>query len=307
LIHLQQQQFLNLLVLLFLGSFFSNIYLSCWEIAVVFLFTITVEWGISDKAHPTLAKRSEGCRVGFSQHNASKIPYSSLSTAIGIMLMMVSTHLYIYLLVIALALLQKKYLQIERQHFFNPSNFALIMALFLFYNDAHIVLGQLGHAFWLASLLFLMALLILVRVERWLIPLFFILFYLLFQYLLLVRLDPMLIMEDIYYRFYSISFILFVLFMLTDPRTTPDEGFLQILFAFCIALLSSVLDYINGFRVQHLFLALFALSFWIPLIRLGQSQKRKRAIWTTILLFFLVTVVIMSIENQAPYYFSMDN
>jgi len=266
LIRLQQQQFFNLLLLLFLGSFFSNIYLFWWEIGVVLLFTIMFDWGVSAKANPTAFKFVGYRRVGFSRHNLSNFPYSSLITAIGIMLMMVSTYLYIYFIVIVLAILQKKYLHINKQHFFNPSNFALIMALFLFYDDAHIVLGQLGDEPWLTLLLSVMAFFILVRVNRWIIPLVFTLFYLLFQYLFVVNIDPVLMMEEIYHRFYSISFILFILFMLTDPRTTPSLWYYQILFALSIVLLSTALDYFNGFRIQHLFLALFAFSLFVPLL-----------------------------------------
>lgn len=119
---IQQQQLINLFLLLLLGSFFSNVYLSWWEMGLILGFTFLFEYTRFDKS--TL-----------------DIFYPALITAIGIMLMMVSTHLYIYLIIIALALLQKHYLKVLNRHFFNPSNFALIMALLLFYEEAHIVLG----------------------------------------------------------------------------------------------------------------------------------------------------------------------
>ena len=283
---IQQQQFLNLFLLLLLGSFFSNIYLSWWEIGLVILFTISIEYRRVDKL--TL-----------------QIPYSSLSTAIGIMLMMVSSHFYIYFIVISLALLQKHYLKINNQHFFNPSNFALIMALFFFYDEAHIVLGQLGDDLFLALLLGVFAIAILVRVNRWLISLFFSIFYLLFQYWFIVSTDPVLVMEEVYHRFYSVSFILFILFMLTDPRTTPSKNYFQIVFAFFLALFSVGLDYVYGFRVQHLFLSLFFFSLFIPMLE-HRHKKNKALYVVTFLLFVLVTMVIINIQSQAPYYFEMN-
>jgi len=299
----QQQQLINLLLLLLLGFFFSNLYLLWYEVLGIFIFTFLFELFVaSAEANPTVFKQFGSCRVGFSRRN---IPYSSLSTSIGVMLMMVSSHFYIYLIVIALALLQKHYLKINKQHFFNPSNFALILALSLFYDDAHIVLGQLGDETWLGLLLGVLGIAILVRVNRWIIPVTFIFFYLIFQYFFVVSLDPVLIMEEVYYRFYSVSFILFILFMLTDPKTTPSKNYGQIVFAFLVALFSVGLDYFYGFRVQHLFLSLFFFSFFTPIVE-QWHKKSKPLVIVTFLLFALAIMVIINIESQTPYYFTMD-
>jgi Na+-translocating ferredoxin:NAD+ oxidoreductase RnfD subunit len=180
------------------------------------------------------------------------------------------------------------------------------MALLLFYDEAHIVLGQLGDEFWLAIILLSMSVFILVRVNRWLISLSFSIFYLLFQYWFIVSTDPVLLME-IYHRFYSVSFILFILFMLTDPRTTPSSNVWQLFFAFLIALFSTVLDYFYGFRVQHLFLSLFLFSLFTPLLELWHTAEKKSLVSMTFSLFILATVAIIFIENQTPYYFTMEN
>ena len=310
---IQQQQLINLFLLLLLGSFFSNVYLSWWEMGIVLLFTFVFD--VTVGCRPRLHRQNKYQQLNLFQMFLTRcsrglrptIPFSSLSTAIGVMLMMVSTHLYIYLIVIALALLQKHYLQINGQHFFNPSNFALIMALLLFYDDAHIVLGQLGDEYWLALILGLLAIIILIRVNRWLISLFFTLFYLLFQYLFVVGFDPMLIMDEVYHRFFSISFILFILFMLTDPRTTPSKSFLQLIFAFLVALLAVGLDSFYGFRVQHIFLSLFLFSLFTPLVEQWKYKEKKDLMNVTFFLFVLATVAIIFIENQTPYYFTMES
>ena len=127
------------------------------------------------------------------------------------------------------------------------------------------------------------------------------------QYLFVVSLDPVLTMEEVYHRFYSISFILFILFMLTDPRTTPSANSWQVLFTFLIAFFSAVLDYYYGFRVQHLFLSLFILSLFMPLLELWESKERKLILRRTFFLFILAILVIIFIENQSPYYFTMEN
>jgi len=287
---LQQQQFFNLCLLLLLGALFSNLYLLWYEIFGIFIFTLLFD--------NVLLKRRDTKKIEFR--------YSSLSTSIGVMLMMATSHYIIYLIVISLALLQKYYLQINREHFFNPSNFALMMALLFFYDDAHLILGQLGDALWLALLLIVMAVVILIRANRWIIPLVFTFCYLIFQYLFVISLDPLLIMDEIYYRFYSVSFILFILFMLTDPKTTPQSNFWQMIFAFMVALFSVGLDYLNGFRVQHLFFSLFLFSLFTPLVKRYQHQS-KRLIIGTVLLLTMAIVVILIIESRPPFYFTMDN
>ena len=284
---IQKQQFLNLLFLLLLGISFSNVYLLWYEVGAVLVFTLLLSYMLSFRF----------------KHRRQIVNFSSLTTAIGVMLMMVTPHLWIYFLVITLALLQKTYLKVEGKHFFNPSNFALIMVLLLFYNDAHLVLGQLGDQLWVAVCLLLMAGAILLRVHRWIIPLSFVLFYLLFQYFFVVSYDPVVLMEEIYYRFYSLSFIVFILFMLTDPQTSPSDSVAQIFFALFIALFTSLLDRYYGFRVQHLFLSLFFVSLFTPLV----INCSKSLLLKTAFVAFIVIVVIITIERQTPYYFTMEH
>ena len=282
---IQKQQFLNLLLLL--GVSFSNVYLLWYEVGAVLAFTRLLSYTLSFRF----------------KHRRQIVNFSSLTTAIGVMLMMVTPHLWIYFVVITLALLQKTYLKVEGKHFFNPSNFALIMVLLLFYNDAHLVLGQLGDQLWVAVCLLLMAGAILLRVHRWIIPLSFVLFYLLFQYFFVVSYDPVVLMEEIYYRFYSLSFIVFILFMLTDPQTSPSDSVAQIFFALFIALFTSLLDRYYGFRVQHLFLSLFFVSLFTPLV----INCSKSLLLKTAFVAFIVIVVIITIERQTPYYFTMEH
>ncbi len=233
--------------------------------------------------------------------------FSSLSTAIGVMLMMVASHLWIIFLVITFGLLQKHFLRYERRHFFNPSNFALMMGLLFFYHDAHIVLGQLGDSIWLGILVIVLGMAILYRVDRWIIPVGFVVLYLLLQYIFIVESDPVLIMEEVYYRFYSVSFIVFVLFMLTDPKTTPKKHWQQLLFALIIAFGATLLDYNNGFRVQHLFMVLFVASAMVPLFTGWQELRQKKMLigMSSVLLLLALTAIIY-IEIQPPYYFEMD-
>ena len=287
---IQVHQNLNLLFLLVVGSFTAHIHLSWVDIVSILLFTLFIE-------HLFLF---------FNKQRTFYFSYSAISTSVGVIVLMYSLELWIYFVVIALGLFQKHFLTINKKHFFNPSNFALMMALLLFYNDAHMVLGQLGDELWLGVVVFVAAGVILIRVNRWIISLAFILFYVALQYLLVLSYDPVMIFEDIYLRFYSVTFTLFIYFMLTDPPVTPSKWQLQIVFAFLVALMSVLLDRFYGFRVQHLFMSVFFFSMFVPLLGENILSKISSKKWIKVgVILFLVIAVIIAIEIQEPYYFEM--
>jgi len=285
---LQLHQNLNLLLLLILGSVTAHISLSWIDIGLIILFTLIVE-------HLFLY---------FNKSRSFYYSYSALSTAIGVVVLMYSTSLWIYLIVISLALAQKHFLNFKTRHLFNPSNFALIVALLLFYNDAHMISGQLGDEPLFAMVVFVIAMSILVRVKRWIIPLVFVLFYLSLQYFLVVLYDPVIFFEEVYHRFYSVTFMLFIYFMLTDPAVTPSKWQEQILFAFLVALLIALLDRFYGFRVQHLFMSVFFFSFFVNLIPFKMLSLTELKL--AVIILFLVISSLVYIELQPPYYFEMN-
>ncbi|MCH9739578.1 MAG: RnfABCDGE type electron transport complex subunit D [Epsilonproteobacteria bacterium] len=285
--HLQLHQNINLFLLLILGSYVANISLGWVEIVAILAFTVVVE-------HILLY---------FNPKREFYFSYSALSTAIGVIVLMYSSHLWIYFVVISLGLLQKHYLTLDGKQFFNPSNFAIIMALLFFYEDAHVVTGQFGDEFWLAIIVFVLAAIILIRVNRWAISIAFIVSYFLLQYMLVVSYDPVMIFEDIYHRFYSVTFTLFIYFMLTDPPVTPSKWKLQILFAFFVSLMAVLLDRFYGFRVQHLFMSVFFFSMFVTLL---SAKRDTKTLKTAGVILFFVILIITFIEMQPPYYFEMD-
>jgi len=290
-LHPQAQQLFNLLLLLVIGKYVAHIYLTWQEIVGILFFTLGSEHLLLYVKHKTL------------KHFSS----SALSTAIGVMLMMVSTHYYLYFILIFSALFQKHFIHYQTQHFFNPSNFALMMGLLFFYHDTHLVLGQLGDSLALALLVCTIAIAILYRVKRWLLPLTFTLVYLFSQYTIVVASDPMMLMETIWYRFYSVSFIVFILFMLTDPRTTPGKVSYQIVFGATLALMASILDYRYGFRVQHMFMVLFLFSPLVVLLEnYSHTEDKTKLLLLTTTILLLSLGAIIYIEIQPPYYFEMD-
>jgi len=285
---LQLHQNLNLLLLLILGSFFATIPLSWIDIGFIIVFTFFVE-------HLFLY---------FNKSRQFYFSYSAFSTAIGVVVLVYSTSLWIYFLIITLGLLQKHFLNIKDKHLFNPSNFALIMALVLFYNDAHLISGQLGDEPLFSMVVFVLAMSMLVRVQRWVVPIVFVFFYLLLQYFFIVSYDPVLFFEEIYHRFFSVTFMLFIYFMLTDPSVTPSNWRGQTIFVFFIVLFATLLDRFYGYRVQHLFMAVFFFSFFVNLLPIKRLSLTELKL--VVIILFLVVGSLVYIELQAPYYFEMN-
>jgi Na+-translocating ferredoxin:NAD+ oxidoreductase RnfD subunit len=97
--------------------------------------------------------------------------------------------------------------------------------------------------------------------------------------------------------------MVFILFMLTDPKTTPKHKMQQILFSFMVAAVATLFDYLYGFRVQHLFMSLFLVSPIVPILE--QKTRNRDFILLTIVILLLALSAIIYIENQPPYYYEM--
>jgi len=284
---IQLHQNINLAILLVVGSFVAHIYLSWIDIVAILLFAIAIE-------HLFLY---------FNSHRDFYFSFSAISTAISLIVLMYSSHLWQYFVVLSLGLFQKHYLTIEGRQFFNPSNFAIIMALLFFYGDAHIISGQFGDELWLGVAVFVIAIIMLVRVNRWIISLAFVVSYLLLSYFLVVYYDPAISFDTIYRRFYSVTFMLFIYFMLTDPPVTPNKPIYQAIFGFLVALGAVLLDRFYGFRIQHLFMVVFFLSPFVTIF--SNSISSKNIVVSALVVAFVIGTIIW-IEQQPPYYFEME-
>jgi Na+-translocating ferredoxin:NAD+ oxidoreductase RnfD subunit len=269
----QLHHLINLFILLFLAKEYAYLYLDWSKIVSIIVFALLSESAIS----------------WINTRQIKKYPFSSITTAIGVILMVYSTHIWLYFILIFISILQKYIIKIQNRHIFNPSNFAIFILLLTFDNFGGVSGGTLGHNLNIAFLVILLGIFILIRVNRWILPLGFTIFYLIFEISLVTEVDNTIFIEDIFEKFYSVSFILFILFMLTDPLTTPKNPIHQIIFAIFIAILSTTFDYFWGMRVEHIFLALTLSS---PLILLLESDRLKEffiieSILTLLSLFIL--------------------
>ena len=230
-------------------------------------------------------------------------PYSAIITAFGIILMIGYIQWYIPFILLAISLLQKKLLTINQKHIFNPSNFAVVLALAIFYPKALPIIGQLGHQGYTAiAITILLAIAILYRVNRLTIPIIFSIVYIALEWLIIGHTNPNWEFTHFLTKFYTTSFIVYLLFMLTDPITTPDSNIKQLVFAFLVATILVTLDYIYTPRVWNLFLALFITStLFIPFYR-----ELKKVDWIKYIVILTISLItIVTISSHTPHYFSM--
>jgi hypothetical protein len=279
--NIQFQQLINLLLLIYLAMSYHTLQATPLMVAVLILYAMAVELLLKDELY---------------------IPFSAAVTAIGVVLMLGWLQWYIPFIAIALALAQKRFMQIGGRHIFNPSNFALIAALVLFYPKALPITGQLGKESVVLYIVLLLGTLILIRVNRLAVSAAYLGTYIFLSILLFSHSDPNWSSEHFFDSLYSSSFIVYIFFMLTDPVTTPKTLSGQALFGLSVAVVTILLNYAVGVRLWHMFIALFLVSIVsVPFVRKIKEEERKK--YLLYLLFALTFAVIITLYK--PRYFSM--
>ncbi|OIO59122.1 MAG: hypothetical protein AUJ55_04265 [Proteobacteria bacterium CG1_02_64_396] len=249
---IQRHQLLNLIFLFAVGKLLLNLPITWLETGLIVGFAIAVD-------HLLIYLKAR--RLDF-------FSYSAVNTALGVAFLLRAVEFEIYLIVVVLALAQKHWLRIDGRHFFNPSNVAVVAGLMLFPYATYTTPEQWGGQWWLGAAMTVLGLFITYRVGRVLIPLVFTAAYLALTYTFITHNTT-----EILFTLVSGSFLLFIYFMLTDPRSTPDHPGYQILYAVAIATLTTVLEPTFGARDITMFLALFIVSMFVPLMRIGQARR----------------------------------
>jgi len=281
--NIQFQQLINLTLLLIVAYFNNTLQTTPLFILILAVYALILEY-----------------LTNYFFENKIYFPFSAIVAAFGIILMVGFLKWYIPFIALTIAILQKRVLKIDNKHIFNPSNLALIVALFLFYPKALPIVGQLGFQGWFVIVfVVILATIILFRVNRIYISISFLFFYILLEYLVIGKTDPMWNFDKFINSFYSTSFIVYIFFMLTDPITTPNNIFKQIIFAFIVAFIIVLLDYFIGHHLRNLYISLFLTSVvFIPFYRSSITFKY----YIVLIVSFLISALILM---QKAIYFSM--
>jgi Na+-transporting NADH:ubiquinone oxidoreductase subunit NqrB len=181
---------------------------------------------------------------------------SALITSLGLSLLLRTDHWTTMAFAAAIAIASKFIFKVGDKHFFNPANFGIISALILT-PDAWVSPGQWGEDWWYGLLFAGTGGMILQRVGRWDTTAAFLGAYSLLEAIRNLWLGWT---WDVYcHRLMSGSLLLFALFMVTDPRSIPNNQIGRIVWAICIAILTFILR--NYFFVSTaVFWALFTLA-----------------------------------------------
>lgn len=201
---------------------------------------------------------------------------SALITALGLCLLLHTASWWAGVLAAVLSIMVKFLIRADGKHFFNPSNFGIVITI-LITGEAWISPGQWGSG---ASLIFLIggaAMLVTVKVKRLSAGITFLAVLFVLEYLRTVvylgwGTDVLL------HKFSSGSILLFAFFMITDPVTTPSAYGPRLVWAGAVAALAFALT--NWFYLYTAPLyALFMLAPLTPLI--NRMFPAARFHWST--------------------------
>ncbi|MBX3039268.1 MAG: RnfABCDGE type electron transport complex subunit D [Bdellovibrionaceae bacterium] len=200
-------------------------------------------------------------------------PLSGMISSVGAFLLVDTQSIWIVLLVAFLTIGSKFFIQLRGRHIFNPNNFAIVVVALAFPELVSPTGGmRWGGQLWLAVLIFTFGLILVYRARRWLVSFSYISVF--FSLALLFK--TMSINNSIY-TLLSPGSQLFIFFMISDPRTSPNSQKLQILFGVSIALLDHLFR-LNQFRLAGLF-SLFLVALLYSLADLSLKDKDLVKSW----------------------------
>jgi enediyne biosynthesis protein E5 len=206
------------------------------------------------------------------------VPLSAYITALSVGILLESYDWRVYVAAPAWGILSKYLLRDRTRHFFNPSNFAIVMALMFGHGIASVAPGsQWGADYRVAFAILALGLMMMFRLKLLSVVLAwmggFVVMSLLRMALgqggLVFALGPMT----------GAEFALFTFSMLPDPKTSPPTRGGRIAWALSIAVMDGVLRYLE---VRYsMFYALFAHCALLPAMRAlaARAGVQEKEVW----------------------------
>lgn len=237
-------------------------------------------------------------------------PFSWVNAWFWISFFLRSEDLVIYIFAWILAIVWKNTFKVDWKHFMNPSNMAVFLCLVLFPQYAWINTLQWWNYSGEISFSYLISLILVIVLG------FFISFrvfkFFKFNYIFDLIL-PFLILHSIlffiipyseniswYIEFFSVSFLIFTFFMLTDPKTVPKKSIIRFLYTISIVISFYLLQFFINEWYAILW-SLFINTLLLPIIwKLERNNIKEKSIW--IYAFYLI---LLPFEVILLYYFIM--
>lgn len=182
--------------------------------------------------------------------------WSALVSCLGLSMLVRADNLWVHPLVGVLAMSSKFVVRADGRHVFNPANFGAVLAAYAL-PGAWVSPGQWGQQLLLAGWFIALGSIVTARSRRVDIGWCFLGFYLglLSLRVLILGQNP----QVIAHQLQNGALLLFAFFMISDPMTTPLNTRARIVYAFAVALLALIWQFVFH-RPNGLILSLFVLS-----------------------------------------------
>lgn len=183
---------------------------------------------------------------------------SAVPSALSILIMLKLFRWWLYPALVGIAIISKYTIQLfQGRHVFNPTNFAIVFA-YTFVPVRYITLvpDQFSLNIIPVLITFTLGSFAVVFAKRWILPLI----YLLATLAISIFLDMFwkIPFIEVFGPEVGVSGLIFIFFMMTDPRTSPSKNRHQVFFGFVIALITIFLRLNEILAAQ--FLSLFFVS-----------------------------------------------
>jgi Na+-transporting NADH:ubiquinone oxidoreductase subunit NqrB len=182
-------------------------------------------------------------------HLTFSTPLSALVTGLSLCLLLRTNSDLTMIFAAMMAIASKFIFRFNQKHWFNPANFGIVSALL--FGSAWISPGQWGHDLWLVLIFAGLGFAVLGKVGRWDTSLAFFASYAALEGIRNLYLGWT--MDVLLHRLSSGSLLLFALFMITDPRSTPNARLGRIFWAILVGIVSFIFQ-------NYLFIS--AAPFW---------------------------------------------
>ncbi|MBV9865512.1 MAG: RnfABCDGE type electron transport complex subunit D [Abitibacteriaceae bacterium] len=201
---------------------------------------------------------------------------SAYVSGISVGILIRSPYFWPYALCSMIAIASKYVIRVKGRHIWNPSNFAIVMMLWIAWDQVATLSQQWDNRFWAMAIIWTVGSLIIWRLKRFHICATYVVSFLAFG---LVRS----LIEHQYYvteisPITGPMYQLFIFFMITDPKTTVRPKWGQCAVAFTIAAVEAVLRLNSNIHlsVHAPYYALFIVGPIANLIEIWYTSRRNR-------------------------------
>ena len=186
-------------------------------------------------------------------------PLSSMISCLGPFLFCEVSYDFVYVIMGALIVFSKHIVSYSNKHIFNPNNFAIVFSVLLFSEYATTVAGRWGESGYFLSLIYFLGIGVALYAKRINLVISYVLFFIFFSYIQSAMVNVN--FEQLLFPMKGFSFALFIFYMITDPKTSPNNTKKQILFGITIALIEVIFRYLS-YKSAPFFSLFLTILIW---------------------------------------------